>query len=631
MAEGAAVKRRLALAALLAGSLLAGASYLWYGRAGAGADALHRHGIAGPAEATTLPVAPARTPPSTYSSGGESALAILVNDPAASWLGLVHALKARGVPVRVLSDPDVALRHDVVIVYPSLTGSNTSAALQARLANHVHRGGTLIAFAVVGGGLRDLFGFREAEEVTGLRELRLVGEATAGWRPDAAEAHVPLIDNTATAGLPGVRYHGLARAPVATYDDGSAAIVGGAVVGGAGAGWAYAVGVDLGHFVLRAHNGRFDVPAAAYVNTHAPKVDGLARMIEAWYVQGEPDAVTLATAPHGRAFAALVTHDIDYTGSMNNVEAFAAEEQARGIAATYFVQTKYVTDYHDRSFFGHSRRTQLQALVARGMEVASHTVSHSDAFKTMPLGTGTERYPDYQPFVKTFDTARDATVLGELRVSKYLLETLSQAPVVSFRPGHLSLPPTLPQALAATGYRYSSSITAGQAMTHLPYRTMHDRTYDAETDVFEFPVTIEDERWSLADNVEPAIALARAVGHRGGMVNLLIHTDRTHGKLEFVRRFHAALAGEAWFGTLLAYGNWWAARDRVQVDVQEASDGVGRTLTVLTPLAIDGLTLEVPAGWQVAPGAPASQAGRRVVLPRLDGGARTSLRFTGGA
>lgn len=621
------MQRSVVIAALVAASLLAGAAYFWYGRAGAGADALHRHGIAGPAEPTPLPAAPPRTLPSAYGSGSESALAILVNDPSASWLGLVHALKAQGVPVRVLTDPELALRHDVVIVYLSLTGTNTSAALQARLANHVHRGGTLIGFAVVGGGLRELFGFREAQDVQGLRELRLAGEAAPGWRPDAAEARVPLIDATATAGLPGVRYQGPARAPLATYADGSAAIVGGPV---AGAGWAYAVGVDLGHFVLRAHNGRFDVPAAAYVNSQAPKVDGLARMIKAWYVQGERDAVTLATAPQGRAFAALVTHDIDYTGSMNNVELFAAEEQAWGLPATYFVQTKYVTDYHDRSFFGHARRAQLQALLARGMEVASHTVSHADAFKTMPLGTGLERYPDYQPFVKTFDTARGATVLGELRVSKYLLETLAQAPVVSFRPGHLSLPPTLPQALAATGYRYSSSITAGQAMTHLPYRTMHDRSYDAETDIFEFPVTIEDERWDLADNVDAAITLARAVGQRGGMVNLLIHTDRVDGKLEFVRRFHAALADEAWFGTMSAYGNWWAARDQVQLDVQDGDDA-GRTLVVQAPQAIDGLTLVVPDGWQLAPGAPASQSGRRVVLPALEAGARTSLEFSAGS
>src|SRR5690606_35151830 len=99
---------------------------------------------------------------------------------------------------------------------------------------------------------------------------------------------------------------------------------------------------------------------------------------------------------------------------------------------------------------------------------------------------GAEAYPDYRPFVKTFTTQQGGTILGELRVSKYLLETLSGARVVSFRPGHLSLPAALPQALAATGYRFSSSITAGQAMTHLPYRTMDNRSYDAESPVYEF-------------------------------------------------------------------------------------------------------------------------------------------------
>jgi len=42
--------------------------------------------------------------------------------------------------------------------------------------------------------------------------------------------------------------------------------------------------------------------------------------------------------------------------------------------------------------------------------------------------------------------------------------------VVSFRPGHLSYPFALPQALQATGFAFSSSVTAGNALSHLPFR-----------------------------------------------------------------------------------------------------------------------------------------------------------------
>src|SRR5690606_35769438 len=158
-----------------------------------------------------------------------------------------------------------------------------------------------------------------------------------------------------------------------------------------------------------------------------------------------------------------------------------------------------------------------------------------------------------------------------------------------------------PQALAATGYRFSSSITAGQAMTHLPYRTMDNRSYDAESPVYEFPVTLEDEKWELGERLDSALVVARAVGRHGGLVNVLIHTDEVGGKLGFGQDFHAALKDEAWFGTLGAYGRWWAARDRILLDVETRSDG-GKTLVVQSPEAIDGLTLGIPAGWRLEAG-----------------------------
>lgn len=589
-------------------------------------DALENHGIKGPAEATRLPVAPAREQPSAHAGGGRTALALYVRDPSASWLGLLHGLRSAGVPVRVLTDANQALRHRVVLAYPSLTGANTPPGLRDALERHVREGGTLIGFSVVGGGLRDVFGFGESEETRGLRGLELTAANLGFWRAFPAERRVTLADHDEGDGIPGVRYRQTTHPPLATYDDGGAAITGGPF----GRGHAYAVGFDLGHFILRAQGGRFNVPDDAYINSHQPKIDGLLRLLAALYVRGEPDAVLLRTAPHGRDFAALITHDVDYTGSMDNVDAYVRDEVARGIPATYFIQAKYVTDYNDHKFFDITRRAQLQDLAGRGMEIGSHSVAHSDMFREMPLGTGTERYPEYQPFVKTFTSVTGGSILGELRVSKFLLESLSGATVTAFRPGHLSLPPALPEALVATGYRYSSSIAAGQARTHLPYRMMHGRSYDASVPVYEFPVTIEDERWKLGENIDSAIALARAVGRGGGVVNVLIHTDALGGKLAFEQAFHAALRKEAWFGTVSGLGDWWSARDRVQVDVERGKDG-RRHVEVFAPAAIDGLTLEVPAGWALEEPRegtpPALQRGTRVVLGPLRDGGRVRLSF----
>ena len=83
----------------------------------------------------------------------------------------------------------------------------------------------------------------------------------------------------------------------------------------------------------------------------------------------------------------------------------------------------------------------------------------------------------------------------------------------------------------------------------------------------------------------------------------------------------------AWFGTLASFGHWWAARDQVLMDVTTANRL--KTLTLRAPDIITGLTLEVPAGWQLAPnpgaGTVPSQSGRQVLLPGFKG--KLQLQF----
>ena len=84
----------------------------------------------------------------------------------------------------------------------------------------------------------------------------------------------------------------------------------------------------------------------------------------------------------------------------------------------------------------------------------------------------------------------------------------------------------------------------------------------------------------------------------------------------------------AWFGTLASFGNWWSARDRISVDVVTAADG-SKALRVEAPETIAGLTLEVPAGWQLIETRPAGAAprvsGQRLLLPAIQG--EVVLRF----
>lgn len=49
----------------------------------------------------------------------------------------------------------------------------------------------------------------------------------------------------------------------------------------------------------------------------------------------------------------------------------------------------------------------------------------------------------------------------------------------------------MPEALASTGYKYSSSVTANSALTQLPFEA--NRSYGTtESGIFDFPVTFKD-------------------------------------------------------------------------------------------------------------------------------------------
>src|SRR5208282_5917668 len=101
-------------------------------------------------------------------------------------------------------------------------------------------------------------------------------------------------------------------------------------------------------------------------------------------------------------------------------------------------------------FFTADGVQNLLKLQAMNMEIASHSVSHSPVFSKFPMGDGKEQYPNYTPFVQNRIKTFNGEILGELRVSKFLMEHfLPGLRVDSFRPGHLENPFTLPEALMA--------------------------------------------------------------------------------------------------------------------------------------------------------------------------------------
>lgn len=558
-------------------AIIAAIIVTWLALRGSGTEIYTFSGVEGPSEATPIGDAvPAL--PSDFEEGGPNRLAVLVTDPASDWLGLVRGFKAHGIPFIMTQDPDRALRHEVVLAYPSISGRVLPPSALRGLADHIRTGGTVLTFDLAGGGLEELFGVASQNPARNRSEFRWLdpalpsGDRLTRFTSPRAEAQVGsygIIPTTAER--------------IAEFADGTAAAVCRRVRGRA-----CILGLDLGSLTNRAMNGRAEQVSAQAVNSYDPSLDLMYRWIRDLYVDGEETPFLIGTAPAGWDGSLILTHDVDFTRSVANAPLFADAVRSRGLSATFFIQTKVIRDWNDDVFFNDANLGPLRE-VAQEMEIASHSVSHSRTFASFPIGTGSERYPDYAPFVQSATETKDATLLGELRISHFLLEKMLETNVTSFRPGYLANPAALPEALAATGYRYSSTLTANLALTHLPYQLAHGRSNNALVPVWEFPVTIEDEKAPrLGDRFDAAVDVIDNIAVHGGVAVVLIHPDIAGHKLGFEERLMDHYAGRLWIGSLRQFGRWWSARSLAEVDFD------GANLEVTAPENIDKLVILFP-------------------------------------
>ena len=514
-------------------------------------------GVKGPTMST--PIAPAAgARPSDFGGGSVNRLAILVTDTDSGWLGLARGLRAHGIPFSMTTSVTEAMRHKVVFAYPIISGSSLRHDDFDALRAHVAAGGSLLTFDVEGGGLSDIFGIAGAPTGTFENEMR--------WT-DAKAASGDGVIRVSRAGteaqLGVVAYKTAGARTLATFSSGKAALTCRTTVG-----TACALGVDLGALTARSMNGREEAVGRSYVNGYEPSVDVLYRWLAKFYVDGEPMPWLIDTAPAGKDVSVLLTHDIDFTHAVSSAATYAKALAATGTQATFFLQTKYVRDFNDDVFFNPFTVSSTISMLRSGMEVGSHSVAHSNAMKHFPLGDGSESYPTYRPFVKTRKVTDNASILGELRVSRYLLQRLTAANVTSFRAGYLSNPFKLPQALTASGYLYDSSITANSCLSHLPFQLTRDRADRSLEPVYEFPVTIEDEsKPALISRLGAANRVIADIARSHGVAVILVHPDDSSEKLKFELGIVQAWRQRAWLTSLATFGAWWRARDDADIDV----------------------------------------------------------------
>ncbi len=530
-------------------------------------------------------------------------LAIFLTDENSAWLGLVHGFKTIGIPFRITNQLDEALKHNLILVYPAISGKLLQAEQLKKIAKHIREGGSVIGINILGGGLNEIFGFKTVISSKNNSTITLKNNHPVLKDFDDVDLRtIRLNDKKSTESRFGSNsYLGQKHPPLAVYDDESAAIVYNQFENSE----VYAIGFDIGFYLLKAYNRRLGNVATSYANGFEPSVDNLLRLFKYIYQRHVPDAVTLGTVPQGHSLSVILTHDIDYNHSLKNAISYAQHEYETKTSGTYFLQTKYIRDWNDEIFFNTDNLKFINQLNKLNVEIASHSVSHSRMFSSFAMGDGTEKYPDYRPFVKNRDKTYNGTILGELRVSKFLIDQfVPDFKVVSFRPGYLANPLSLPQALFSTEYKYSSSVTANVSLTHLPFKLNYNRDVNSEVEVFEFPITVEDEiPPKMGNRIEQAITLGKKIARYGGIFVELIHPDILDHKLKFQKEFVNAIKPLAWFGTLREFGDWWSARDKVEID---SNEGKNKVITLTIPKIITGLVIEYPVSWKLSKTIPES-------------------------
>ena len=415
-------------------------------------------------------------------------------------------------------------------------------------------------------------------------------------------------------------------AVLARFEDGSAAVLRKSW----GKGAAYLSGVSFHDVVLRNQVNRDFDAQRQYVNAFEPGSDVWVLLLRAWYETAEPAAARVSTIPGGQMSVVLLSHDVDWENSFTPALSYAKSESSLQARSTFFIQTKYVNDSNSHAFFFGNNLAVLRRLFSTGDSIGSHSVIHSRGFNKFELGTGDEVFSAYRPLGTGFDTATGATVFGEVRVSKQLLDgEIAGQHTDFFRAGHLRVPPALPEALRRCGFRFDSSFTADDVLTNFPYALPLGLLFEEDSGIYEFPVTIDDsEDPPLEQRVEKALEVIRANAENGAPNVVLIHTNESQGKLraeeDLLRRLPQGVVAT----DMESFARFWRARDRLHWTVRTLTDQNNLQLDVAADEAIDGLTFEFQREIADLQGdAKMLSDRRRILLPALAAGGQIHLRI----
>ncbi|KAF9581192.1 hypothetical protein BGW38_001888, partial [Lunasporangiospora selenospora] len=663
--------------------------------------------LKGPQGTSTVPPTGNGTvtdPASTsFGTGTSSRLALYVPGTVykdyPGWLALYKALVFQGIPVKVTKDINVAKTHNTVLAYQAMQSKYLGLLDSLTWSSYVSGGNTLIAVGMTSTDLtlKSLFGVTPNTNTNANARAAIVLQAPSATVPassvnaqfdltDTRDAEIPLWRTGRSTGFTTIGYTASAGTfALGKYrtNSGSSDNLASITLRSVGTnGKAVAIGLDLGAYIGESNGGKTSGIPRAYNAEYEPGYDNFFRIIKSLYqTSTTAGLVTSWPVPGNMGVHFSWTYDIDAQDSYELAYTCALDLQSRGIGGTINWQAKLVKDAYDVASFSLYYRSISMVEALGNMELSSHSVSHSPNLLRFPIGTGKEiwngptyKEDNYFPFIgqcinnativpgaTACDTPNNSmyfytiggSLFGEARVSKYILEAISinNSPVVSFRTGHLLYPDALPQVLAASGFKYSSS---GASNDQMPYQPFFNMAYNQAVDIIEIPLSGSDEDglmngdWALpGDSKYPdgsyayqQYAIVQKIAKYGGQYTFLIHPTSSQvpglgavpfsDKLNFQKLFAEKVKPYAYFDTMGGRGQFHSTRIQTGIDV--AVSGTTATVTVTLPTSIVDLTLRVPTTWSFKSSTVAAKAtpGAVVLVNKVAAGTVTLTFQTSG-
>ncbi len=499
-----------------------------------------------------------------------------------------HVLKVAGLPFIETTNIDTARKYGTILVSSKIETFTFSLAERDSFSNYVTQGGILIAPHIKDANFYPMFGINSNASASNNYKLifnTFLGDPSFRWLDDTLEQTI-ILGDTSYAAVINTRSFGLNGAlSLAKYDSNTDAITKYAF----GSGHTYALGVTFKNIIQLNQLNRDFNSNRSYSNGFEPTSDAIILFIKGIITAHHPKSVWLHTSPYNSKSTLMITHDIDATSGYDTMRFYADYENQIGLSATYLITTHYINDGVLSDFYNVTSIPKVQYVLSQGHVLGSHSVGHFTDFDEetyFPLGVLGNTAGSYVPFNSGSSSTTGGTVLGELEVSKGLLNSNFGVNIKTFRAGHLCFNDKLGNALDTLGYAYNTTMSANDALTNFPYRIRADRANSGVlTKVWEFPMTLSDVFASnpitfanYPQKVSTWLDVVTRNKRNFAPTVLLIHPTRYY-KLNAEQDLINQLPADVYVSGLETFADYWLERDSIQFTSVNKND----TITVVIP------------------------------------------------